>query len=379
MNSIDKTPEGDFLISMRHADAVYKLSKDDGHVIWRMGGPKNDFDMGDLKFSRQHNIRHRGQNETHTFLSILDNAEAPDACAKTHDFPRGLLLAVQEEEKTVAVEAHYDHPYGPGGSTNKRGNYQVLPNGNVFMAWSKEAMHSEHSPNGTVLMEANLLTHWLGTYRSYKFPWVGKPSYPPDVASTSLGDDSENGTSTVVHVSWNGATEVAAWTVFRSTPDGDVLEPIVSHARAGFETALTFEGFAQYVVVQGLDSDDEVLGQSKVAETNATQGISAAAIAQDRAWQLNAGGAGHELSRGYARKSAFEFGGGGFLAGCVFTAIVALIVWVSRSGLWKEKLRLPFRFSRSSGKGVTDDGEPSQQPEYALLGEHRVEDGREKG
>ena len=51
-NSIDKCPDGHYLLSARHADTIYKVSKDDGSILWRLGGVQSDFES-DFRFSRQ--------------------------------------------------------------------------------------------------------------------------------------------------------------------------------------------------------------------------------------------------------------------------------------------------------------------------------------
>ncbi|GAB7366184.1 hypothetical protein MBLNU230_g7744t1 [Neophaeotheca triangularis] len=418
MNSIDKTPEGDYLISMRHADTIHKISKDDGHPIWRLGGARSDFDMGNLTFTRQHNIRYRGSNDTHTFVSILDNALGQDPCEPSHEFSRGLLIALDEDKMTATAIANYDHPYGPDNHSPRRGNYQALPNSNVFMGWSEQGLQSEHAPNGTILQTANLRTEWLGTYRSYKLPFTGRPAYPPDVVSTALGNDTETGTSTVVHVSWNGATDVAYWRLHHATPDGKITEPLVSQSRAGFETAITYNGYAQYVVVSAHDADDSELGRSEITETNITAGISPVAVAEDRAWQLQAGGGGHGSRGPAAEHPMLVFGVCGFLVGCVVSAIVVLGWWAGRSkvsvggvsaGVQGKGLPFWYRYQRASdvghgeggvelGKGTgekgggggsesdDDDDEKDVGAEAnvaaaeqtsALLADHRVEEGRQ--
>lgn len=50
-NSLDKCPDGDLLLSIRHSDTIYKISHD-GSIVWRLGGKKSDFSQ-DFKFSRQ--------------------------------------------------------------------------------------------------------------------------------------------------------------------------------------------------------------------------------------------------------------------------------------------------------------------------------------
>lgn len=50
-NSVDKCPDGDLLLSIRHTDALYKISHD-GSIVWRFGGKTSDFSH-DFEFSRQ--------------------------------------------------------------------------------------------------------------------------------------------------------------------------------------------------------------------------------------------------------------------------------------------------------------------------------------
>ena len=174
---------------------------------------KSDFKhINHMKFSRQHHIRYRGANETHTFISMLDNAKGIDRQRPTHDFSRGLLIALDERshQMTAQIVSAIGHPDGKGGYSPRRGNYQTLPNGNVFMGWSEQSLQSEHGHNGRILMQARLKPDWLGTYRQYKFEFVGKPKDPPDVDVKAINVEEHRGTDTVVHVSWNGATEVVS-------------------------------------------------------------------------------------------------------------------------------------------------------------------------
>jgi hypothetical protein len=122
------------LLSTRHSDTIYKISKDDGSIIWRLhghGGERSDFEMRNLNFSRQHHARIREQNETHTIISFLDNAVGADPQPATTEWSRGLLVALREDTMNAEIIASYGHPHK--GQTYRRGSYQTLPNGNVFM------------------------------------------------------------------------------------------------------------------------------------------------------------------------------------------------------------------------------------------------------
>lgn len=50
-NSVDKCPDGEYILSARHCDTIYKIQRD-GKIRWRLGGNKNDF-KSDFTFSRQ--------------------------------------------------------------------------------------------------------------------------------------------------------------------------------------------------------------------------------------------------------------------------------------------------------------------------------------
>lgn len=120
MNSIDKFPDGDYLLSSRHTDTIYKISHIDGSIIWRLGGVKSDFVFGNnAKFSRQHHARFRGQDEEYTWISLFDNAigTGPEEKA-THDESRSLILALQTkltsntQRKTAEIVSEYRNPNG---------------------------------------------------------------------------------------------------------------------------------------------------------------------------------------------------------------------------------------------------------------------------
>lgn len=58
---------------------------------------------------------------------------------------------------------------------------------------------SEFSYDGRLVMETKFASNRLDTYRAYKFPWIGRPAYPPTLVSDCC---QVNGSelSTVFHV-----------------------------------------------------------------------------------------------------------------------------------------------------------------------------------
>lgn len=58
LNAIDKFDDGDYLLSARHMDAIYKISHKDGSIVWQLGGLKNDFEFPDpVRFAPSSPIR----------------------------------------------------------------------------------------------------------------------------------------------------------------------------------------------------------------------------------------------------------------------------------------------------------------------------------
>ncbi|KAK3714801.1 hypothetical protein LTR37_007536 [Vermiconidia calcicola] len=329
-NSADKTPEGDYLWSSRHCDTIYKISKKDGSIIWRLGGKKSDFELvgEDMVFSRQHDIRHRSQNETHVIITILDNARGIDKQAPTWDKSRGLRIALDEKNMKASVERTYDHPEGEGGFAPRRGNHQILNNGNIFMGWSERAEQSEHSPDGTLLMEAEFKTDWLGSYRNYKFEFVGEPIEPPVAHAQAYGTPN-NSTTTTVHVSWNGATEVASWNLYRTVANGQVLVLVASAEKLGFETVLAYGGYASYVIVEAVNRNGTVLGRTEVSRTFAHANVTAEAVAGEDVWLKDVDDAEVNLLR--QARGVLTSPITAFIIGCICSAIVLIVGYKVRS------------------------------------------------
>jgi hypothetical protein len=288
LNAIDKFDDGDYLVSARHTDAIYKISHKDGHIVWRLGGRNSDFEFPDsrAKFTRQHHVRFHSQNETHQLITLMNNAaghgkskyEKPSA-----DSSYGLYLALRIDQKPMTVEliSRFKHPLGE--YTTSRGSVSILPNGNGFVGWTYRSVHSEHAPDGKLLMYAEAKHVPANTYRAYKLPWVGKPSAPPDVHSAAM-DFAEQGMSTLVYVSWNGDTETKTWNLLHTTPSGDESELIATSTRQGFETVLSWNGYAKYVVLVALDSKGNEIRRSKVIKTIPPRELSTLSVADEAKW-----------------------------------------------------------------------------------------------
>jgi hypothetical protein len=102
------------------------------------------------------------------------------------------------------------------------------------------------------------------SYRAFRFPWSAQPATQPVlVASRAAGAG-----TTSLAMSWNGATDVAAWRVLAgSSPNA--LAPVGANvANAGFETDVSAATSAPYVAVQALSSSGRVLSVSATSSVS---------------------------------------------------------------------------------------------------------------
>ncbi|PYI17453.1 hypothetical protein BO99DRAFT_364226 [Aspergillus violaceofuscus CBS 115571] len=276
VNAADKNVYGDYLLSARYTSTIYLISGQDGHIIWRLGGKYTNFAM-DFTFSKQHNARFVSANETHTVLSFLNNAS--DDFTNQEDVSSGMIVELDTVRMTATLQSRYTRP--DGSLSRMRGNLQRLDGGNVFMGWSAQGYHSEHAPDGTALMEAKFLSPRFNSYRSYKFPFVGHPQQPPALAASvyaskpsqahpSAADAARANPelTTVVHVSWNGATEVAVWNFYSQADETAVPYLIGNVTKHDFESVFVTPGYWDFVSAEALDRHGDSLGWSRIVRAN---------------------------------------------------------------------------------------------------------------
>lgn len=286
LNSIDKFPDGDYLLSSRHTNTLYKVSHKDKSIVWRLKADGGDFQFlnEDAKFRRQHHARVMSQNETHSVISVFNNARGTGKGERPlGPYSTGLLLALRTDTTpmTADVVAKFDRPGGK--YTASRGSVQMLEGGNAFVGWAKHSLISEHAPDGRLLQHAQFRHFGANTYRAYKYEWVGKPLQPPDVhsAATESGDGE---VSTVVFVSWNGDTETRSWNLYKTNPNGESRELVGSTLRQGFESMISYDGYATFVIVEALDAKGNVIGTSRLAETLPPNNLISSDVAAEAQW-----------------------------------------------------------------------------------------------
>ncbi len=245
-NSIDLEADGSLLVSARNTSALYKIDRQSGEIVWRLGGRRSDFAMGPgTAFGYQHDARRRPDGT----LTLFDDETPPTPA-------RGLVLRLDEQAMTASLVAAYPHP---GGLTvTSQGNLQTLPNGDVFVGWGAAPYCSEFGPGGDLRFDATYPAA-KQSYRVFRQPWVGRPSDSPAIAV-----EREATGALTVFASWNGATEIDRWEILAGSEPSAMTSVAVAPS-SGFETAILVVTAAPLLRARALDPTGAFLGASAYA------------------------------------------------------------------------------------------------------------------
>jgi hypothetical protein len=248
LNSIEREPNGDLLISARSTWTTYRLQGATGMILWRLGGTKSSFAMAPgSEAAWQHDARLQPDGT----ITLFDDGSNP----RLHYQSRGLRLRVDTRRHTARPARVYPHPQGPLVS-DSQGNMQTLPSGNVVIGWGSVPSVTELGAAGELLFDAHMPPGY-SSYRAFRFPWHGQPIAPPRVSARLLAARD----STAVFASWDGATDVASWRVLAGT-SANALTARATMPVGGFESSLTLPDPYPYVAVQALGAKGQLLGTS---------------------------------------------------------------------------------------------------------------------
>ncbi len=160
-NSIDPQPNGDVLVSMRHANTVLMVSRATGKVLWKLGGTAVNKDgaklvrvLGDPEgaFMNQHDARVLPNGH----VSLYDNHTAENQPA------RGLELALDLEAGTASIVWHYEAK-PPQLNSLAMGSFRVQPTGERVIGWgvlgalTPSPAMTELDEAGNVLLEIDFV------------------------------------------------------------------------------------------------------------------------------------------------------------------------------------------------------------------------------
>ncbi len=111
INAVEPTNDGrDYLISLRHTDAIYRLNGETGDVEWKLGGeptPESldvvDDPYGDYPFGGQHDVRQLG-NGTITVHDNATNLDHPTRAVR-YRIRSGTARLLDSQEDPLAPES----------------------------------------------------------------------------------------------------------------------------------------------------------------------------------------------------------------------------------------------------------------------------------
>ncbi|PPJ52649.1 hypothetical protein CBER1_10595 [Cercospora berteroae] len=273
LNSAQADANGNYLVSSRHLSSIAYVDGKTGELLWKLGGKKNEFT--DLSpgmkrnatfFNGQHHARiiDNESNDETIVMTIFDNGfGAQEESHRT----TGKIVRLNVKRMTAELLhepcQNQDQPL----STESRGSMQILPNGDRLIGYGIVPSWAEFAPDGRLLCdvhyapEVGFNTQEAFSYRVLRRPWVGKPRHGPSVVTDDKG---------LVHVSWNGATEVVSWELQSHEELSNDLndEPAGSFGmtkRTGFETTLHLPNApgARYLKVAARNYKGELLGVSE--------------------------------------------------------------------------------------------------------------------
>jgi hypothetical protein len=248
LNSIDPEPDGNILISARSTWAGYQLQGGTGEVLWRLGGNKSSFKMGPgTRMAWQHDGRVLANGD----ISFFDDGSNPPI----HHQSRAVQIKLDFKARQVHLASVYTHRNPPLLAASQ-GNAQTLADGSTLVGYGGVPAISEFGKDGPLLFDAHQPLD-MSFYRAFRFPWSGRPLSPPAV----LASLNNTGEETIVHASWNGATEVASWRVLAGEHQGSLAAQTTIRI-SGFESSTTLPQKYAYVAAQALDSAGHVLGTS---------------------------------------------------------------------------------------------------------------------
>ncbi|TRX97279.1 hypothetical protein FHL15_002073 [Xylaria flabelliformis] len=267
VNSVEKTPAGDFLVSSRHLHSVFLVDGFTREVRWVIGGKRSNFTdisvNASAVFHWQHNAHFTAENR----ISLFDNQAVFNGFCTGEETEygcsRGLEIEFDTTNWTYWVVNEWYHPQNIVSAS--RGGVSRTPKGNTLVAWGQNPMYTEYTPDGELVMDVQRgqvlpLDHGIVpviAYRAAKADWVGLPKWPPSIAG-SVNDD-----GMVVHVSWNGATEVESYILFASndiTKVNGIGAMTATFERMGFETSLDVTWKRRYARIAALDRNGTILG-----------------------------------------------------------------------------------------------------------------------
>jgi Arylsulfotransferase (ASST) len=252
INSVTVDKHGNYLVSARNTWALYEFNGRSGSVTWRLNGKRSSFTLGaGVAFAFQHNAEWQPNGD----ISLFDDEGAPPVKPPS----RAETIKLDLKAKTATLVSQLVRSPAPL-ITNSQGNAQALADGNWMVGWGGLPNMTEFNAQGQVVFDAQF-PRGENSYRVYRETWSGQPATSPSLGASTAG------ATTTVHVSWNGATDVASWQLL-SGPNLAGLTSVSKTPKTGFDTTITTAA-APFVEVRALNAAGKTLGTSKAVAPTA--------------------------------------------------------------------------------------------------------------
>ena len=134
-NSIEIDNDENIFISNRTMSEIIKFNRQTGALIWRLGGPMNDFTFIDDPLNgpnRQHDARRLDNGN----IMIFDNGDQRDP-----PLTRVVEYEIDETQMTATLVWQHSHPNGY--VSLNQGCAQRLENGNTLISWGGVSGHGQ--------------------------------------------------------------------------------------------------------------------------------------------------------------------------------------------------------------------------------------------
>ena len=185
LNSIQKDADGDYLVSGRVTNCIYKISGKDGHIIWRLQVKqsvksyglhvrhtltctstfRSDFTVDpSAEFAFQHDARWLDANQIS--MTLFSNGPTSNL-----NHSRGLLLAIDQESMTATLIQSFTNEAQAFGQY--KGSVQAIDPSNsttnFLVGYGSVPYFAEFDYKGNVLLDVQWgSTNAVNGYRAYK-------------------------------------------------------------------------------------------------------------------------------------------------------------------------------------------------------------------
>ncbi|MEO8694001.1 MAG: arylsulfotransferase family protein [Acidimicrobiales bacterium] len=165
-NGLDVAPNGDYIVSARHMDAVFRITRATSTIAWKLGGTTANKDFAPSLLilndplggpKRLHDARLLPDGSVSLFDNRLDSTGAT----------RAAVYAIDTIGHAATLIASFARP--DGGQVGTMGSVRVSTDGNVVIGWGANApLVTELDSTNAVVLE--LTGPDGGSYRAVKEP-----------------------------------------------------------------------------------------------------------------------------------------------------------------------------------------------------------------